>query len=789
MKWLFSWSIRKKLLLMIFVAVLPALVIILFSGIKHRKNEIISIKWNLLNLARSLASQQEQVAAGTRQMLKMLAQLPEVQETDARACKKLFRNIQEQNPIYSIINAVTPDGNMFAASMPFIPGSVNLAGRKHIIDTIRTGDFSAGEYIVGKVVAVPTILYSYPVLDKNKKLIAVVSAGIKLDKYKELVAQVNLPEGSITAIADYKNITLYRLPEREDIPPGTPLPLQTLQKIPVDSKEGFYETIARDNVSRIYAYKRLWLRDNEPPYLTIYVGVDKNLALHTTDVELIYNLVFLGIAFLFAMLLAWIAGNSIIVAPLNKLAIATQRFGKGEIHVRTDLPHREDELGQLAKSFDAMAVMLETKDLEREQVEKALVESEEKFRSISASAKDSIIMMDSDGLITYWNEAAEKIFGYSSGEAIGKDLHTFIAPQRYYRSFIKGLDYFKKTGRGNAVGKTLELSALRKDGSEFPIELSLSSVYLENRWSAIGIMRDITEQKHAEKRLQESEERYRIAIERSNDAVAIAEGDCYIFVNQKFLDIFGYEKPEDVVGKSRFMIVHPDDRQIVMERSLKRQAGEQVPPKYEFKGIAKNGAVLYIEVSTAIVTYSGKTVLLIYLRDTTERRHMEERLQTMSLTDELTGLYNRRGFIALSEQQLKIAERTKKNMLLFFADLDKMKQINDTLGHQEGDKALIEVAATLKQAFRESDIIGRMGGDEFAVLAIDTTDKTGEVLMERLHDCLDDYNRREGRNYQLSLSTGTAHYDPETPSTLDELVIQADALMYEEKRKGKGDRE
>jgi diguanylate cyclase (GGDEF)-like protein len=115
-----------------------------------------------------------------------------------------------------------------------------------------------------------------------------------------------------------------------------------------------------------------------------------------------------------------------------------------------------------------------------------------------------------------------------------------------------------------------------------------------------------------------------------------------------------------------------------------------------------------------------------------------------------------------------------------------MKQVNDTLGHQEGDKALIEIATILKEVFRESDIIGRIGGDEFAVLAIDATDETREVLIMRLHNTLDDYNRPGGRNYQLSLSIGVAHYDPEKPSSLDELMAQADELMYEEKRKKQG---
>ena len=362
-------SIRTKLLILIFAAVLPALGIILFSGIKHREEAIVSTKRDILHLAQSLAAQQEQLAASTRQMLRMLAQRPELQEVDAKACKRLFANIQKRNPAYSVINAVTPDGNMFAASAPFPPGSVNLADRKHVRDAIRTRDFSVGEYIKGRVVTAPTIVYSYPVLDKKRNLIAVVSAGVKLDKYKEFIAQLNLPEGSAASFADHKNVTLYRLPERKEIPPGTPIPSQNLQGIPADKKEGFYEGLGRDNVSRIYAYKRLWLRDNEPPYLVAYVGIVKSAALREANMELVQNVFFLGIACLFAMLLAWIAGNSIIVEPLRKLVLATKRFGEGQTNVRTGIPHSQDELGRLAKSFDDMAAMLESNDLEHKKAE------------------------------------------------------------------------------------------------------------------------------------------------------------------------------------------------------------------------------------------------------------------------------------------------------------------------------------------------------------------------------------------------------------------------------------
>ena len=141
------------------------------------------------------------------------------------------------------------------------------------------------------------------------------------------------------------------------------------------------------------------------------------------------------------------------------------------------------------------------------------------------------------------------------------------------------------------------------------------------------------------------------------------------------------------------------------------------------------------------------------------------------------------GNSTLAEQELKVASRKKIGMLMIFADLDRMKWINDTFGHREGDRALIEAAEVLKETFRESDIIGRIGGDEFAMLAIDTPELTTEILTTRLQSNLEIHNKRGVRSYELSLSIGITHYNPDTPCSLEELMAQADKLMYEEKRR------
>ena len=160
----------------------------------------------------------------------------------------------------------------------------------------------------------------------------------------------------------------------------------------------------------------------------------------------------------------------------------------------------------------------------------------------------------------------------------------------------------------------------------------------------------------------------------------------------------------------------------------------------------------------------------------------EETLLALSLTDELTGLYNRRRFFVLAEQYLKVAIRAKKRSLLLYIDMDDLKWINDHCGHSDGDQALIDLGSILKKTFRESDIIARIGGDEFVVL-LESTDENDEMLITRLDESIRDYNAKVSQHYKLSVSVGAAHFDPEYPISIDELLSKADALMYAQKRK------
>jgi diguanylate cyclase (GGDEF)-like protein len=164
-----------------------------------------------------------------------------------------------------------------------------------------------------------------------------------------------------------------------------------------------------------------------------------------------------------------------------------------------------------------------------------------------------------------------------------------------------------------------------------------------------------------------------------------------------------------------------------------------------------------------------------------ERHQTRILLQQLSFNDDLTGLLNRRGFLSMAQQQLKIAQRESWEVVLFFADLDSLKTINDNFGHLEGDRALQTVATVLKETFRTSDLIARLGGDEFIVLALNAPATGLEVMLNRLRRNLDRHNS-QNQFYNLTLSIGSSRFDPHSAKSLEDMIMEADKDLYEHKR-------
>jgi diguanylate cyclase (GGDEF)-like protein len=194
----------------------------------------------------------------------------------------------------------------------------------------------------------------------------------------------------------------------------------------------------------------------------------------------------------------------------------------------------------------------------------------------------------------------------------------------------------------------------------------------------------------------------------------------------------------------------------------------------------KNGAQDYL-----IKEHIDSDLLARSVRYSIDRYKMESELRNLSWLDELTGLYNRRGFLTFASQVLRIARRSNVGAILLFVDLDNMKWINDSLGHIVGDKVLTQTADILRNSFRASDIVSRLSGDEFAVLAMGAEPKNISKVLSRLRKNIENFNKKEKRLYNISLSIGASYYNPQKPVSVEELIDNADKSMYNTKSKKK----
>jgi diguanylate cyclase (GGDEF)-like protein/PAS domain S-box-containing protein len=375
---------------------------------------------------------------------------------------------------------------------------------------------------------------------------------------------------------------------------------------------------------------------------------------------------------------------------------------------------------------------------------------------------------------------------YKIGQVASGLIPSFVTNQVRTDSRVHNPDWVEELGLVSFAGYRL----LSVDGEPVGVLALFSRQIISSDDGALleGLANStaqVIQTARIETSLRESEERYRTAIEQSNDGIVLVKGDMHIFVNKKMVEIFGYDHPEEILGQPVSLLIHPDDLERVVDFNLRRQKGEAVPQQYEFKGRRKNGEPVYIEVSAVKTTYQGETASLVFLRDITDRKQAEEALNALSLRDELTGLYNRRGFFTLAEQALKSAQRMGTEMFLLFGDLDNLKGINDTLGHKEGDQALIDTALLLKETFRESDIIARIGGDEFVILAMNSLETSAKKVITRFEKILNEHHLKTMGTYRLSLSLGIARFDPKNPCSIDVLLAQADKMMYKNKQKRK----
>jgi len=471
--------------------------------------------------------------------------------------------------------------------------------------------------------------------------------------------------------------------------------------------------------------------------------------------------------------------------------------------------------------------------IKRNLVSEALQESNETLHTIADAANDAIILIGDEGKISSWNPAAEIIFGYTAAEAIGTETHLLLTPQRYYESYKQSFKKFQETGKEPSLGRTIELMAKKKDGREFPVEISLVALPLKKKWYAVAILRDITERKktevelkahreqlehlvaertdelHAsnellrkeihdrartEEELYRSESFFSTIFESFHEPFYIVDRDYKIIkFNTAFTRVRG-KRATEVFGKSCYEVLH--NRSSVCKDCLVNKSFQSKDPCAKEKVMAlPDGSLAWVEVYTyPIMDLAGNVShVIVYTRDITERKKEEEEkkqlinnLNYLSTTDGLTRILNRRALNDMLCHEMERAICYNTDLSLILCDIDHFKNINDTFGHMAGDRALIAVTETLKASLRKSDILGRYGGDEFMIILPETTLAGAHCLAEKIRGAVDDLELElpGGHRIRLSVSMGMTKCSM-TTDNIDAIVGLADMALYTAKQTGR----
>ena len=427
---------------------------------------------------------------------------------------------------------------------------------------------------------------------------------------------------------------------------------------------------------------------------------------------------------------------------------------------------------------------LEKEAQAREQAEQLVHETQERFATIFRSSPVGITLSKLDtGRLVDTNPAFLSMLGYDRKEVMGRtaqEMGVFVSPEDR-EGFVETI---RTRGRVDGV----EAEVRKKSGETGTWMGSSELITLAGEPHLLTIMFDITDKKHAEEALRESESRFRNAFEASVIGMALVGLDGRILkVNRSLCESVGYSEDE-LLTKTFQDITHPDDLEKDLEH-LKRLTQDEIPYYHiEKRYLHQDGYIVWVLLCVSMVRDAkGYPLYFVYqIEDITERKLLEEELRAALITDELTGLYNRKGFFERSDEALWSAPRRGETALLSLVKLDDMKRINDTVGHKAGDAVITDVGRMLKETFRAKGIIGRIGGVEFAILA-SGTEETVNHLIAHLEGAVATLETSDGRGCSVSLSIGSALTRPDEARSVEELIARANEIMMG-KIQGKGPR-
>jgi len=406
---------------------------------------------------------------------------------------------------------------------------------------------------------------------------------------------------------------------------------------------------------------------------------------------------------------------------------------------------------------------------------------QELSRRVLDSSVDAYIGLDAEGRVLEWNRAAFQTFGWSRDEATGQLLTELVIPADQREWVAQDMRRYAESGDSPVVGQVSAHTMCRKDGTELPVELTVSAIDTGGQLTFHAFIRDMTELSEARAAQRGRDATFEAVFANAPIGIAVVGLDgSFNRVNQALCDITGYAEGELTLLTFQD-ITHPDDLDTDVNEATRLIRGDITSYQMDKRYYAADGHLIWIHLSASIVRDGGGQPLhfIAHIEDVSARKRDEEMLRRQATRDALTGVLNRSRFEEELNRHLALARRYDSyddEAAMFMIDLDGLKQVNDRDGHAAGDHYLKTVAHTISRRLRLSDTFARIGGDEFAALLPHTSATQARKLAEELADLVE-------ANSPGSVSIGVAML---APGQLNDARQRADNAMYYAKKLGRG---
>lgn len=634
-------SLRVQFMLLVILAAVPALGFTIFRAAQDRAREMVSAQANALAVVRLVAGEHERLIRQTNDLFAELGQNSEVPVPDVGACTARFAALLNRYSLYANLILLDRNGTPLCSSLPLPPGK-SFFNSPWFQRVLSARDLIVGDYEAVRADGRSGQPIALSIRDSTGQVRVVLVAALDPEWLGDFVAQAQAPAGITITLLDRKSTVLTQYPDPARWT-GKSWSAGSI-RLSIGDEEAVSEGQDLGGTSRVFG--AVPLGDSAAPVGSVIAGIPVEQAFAASTITFWRSVAAIATITALVLGVTWFSDKLLVGRQVRALAGATHAIAGGRAQTRTGLAATSGELGDLAASIDQMAEALEQREKDRQNMEAALVESEERYRDLFENASDLILSVAPNGQIIYANRAWRETLAYEVGDSANLNFFDTIDPA----DRGEGERMFDRVMSGERLAQ-VELTFVAKDGARIQSEGSANCRFVDGRPSALrGIFRDVT-----------------------------------------------------------------------------------------------------------------------------LRKQVEAKLLYLSSHDALTGLYNRGYF---EEEMTRMAHSRRLPISIVVADLDGLKETNDTLGHTAGDELLKHAARVLRSSFREEDMIARIGGDEFAVLLPQSNAVVAEEAIARLRQNITALNA-SGVTPPLHLSLGTA--TAASGDVLMETLTSADAAMYADK--------